>query len=130
MAFQDVSSSNKFKKLTELKEGESLTGYVVGASESTRLPGAFNLLMNIDGERFEVSAAGNVKYMIKDGKIKAGPLTRITRQADVKTKGKVATRYKVEQDLENVLTGIEVSSSVVTQAPKTSMSDKLAALKG
>lgn len=128
MAFQDVGAA-KFKKLTELKEGESLTGYVVGSSESTRLPGAFNLVMNIEGERFEVSAAGNVKYMIKDGKIQAGPLTRITRLADTKTKGKVATRYKVEQDMDDVLAGIS-QQPAATQAPKTSMAEKLASLKG
>jgi len=129
MAFQDVNSANKFKKLTELNEGESLTGYVLGSNESTRLPGAFNLLMNIEGEVISVSVAGNVKYMIKDGKITSGLLTRITREEDTKIKGKVATRFKVEQDPESVLEGF-VPQAVGTPTPKASMSEKLAALKG
>lgn len=128
MAFKDVNEGGKYSKLTDLKEGESLTGYVVGSSESTRIPGAWNLLMNIENERISVSVAGNVKYMLKDGKIAVGPLTRITRQEDTKVKGKVATRFKVEQDMDNVLEGSVLAQSA--PPPQTSMADKLKALKG
>jgi hypothetical protein len=126
MAFQNVDEKSNYKKLTELKTGESITGYVVGIEESTRLAGAWNLLMNIDGKRFSVSVAGNVKYLCIDKKLQVGPMTRITRKEDEKSKGKVATRYKVEQDLEDVIAGTEF----VQQAPKVSMADKLASLKG
>lgn len=129
MAFQDVGSAGaKFKKLTELKVGESITGYVTGTSESSRLPGAVNLNMNIEGEVYSVSVAGNVKYMIKDGKIANGLLTRITRQEDTKIKGKTATKFKVEQDPTSVLAGFQATSTTTT--PAKSMTDKLASLKG
>lgn len=125
MAFQEVAKG-KFKKLTELAIGESLTGYITGMGPSKGLEGAFNIDMNIDGEQFSVSAAGNVKYMVKDETLTVGVLTRITRQDDTKVKGKVATRFKVEQDKESRLEGF----TVPVAAAKTSMSDKLAALKG
>jgi hypothetical protein len=127
VAFQDVNSNTKFKKLTELAVGESLTGYPVGITESTKIVGALNLLMNIDGERISVSVAGNVKYMLKDNKINMGQLTRITRLEDSSVKGKKSTKFKVEQDPESVLEGIQATPPPPT---KTSMSDKLAALKG
>ena len=131
MAFKNVNEQTKFAKLTDLKVGESLTGYLTGISESSKIPGAFNLNIRSEGEDVSYSVAGNVKYMIKDNKLSVGANTRITREEDVKIKGKTATRFQVEQDLEDMLAGFSAQpQQAASQASTSSVSEKLKSLRG
>lgn len=113
MAFQDVRVGN-VKKVTDLAIGESLTGYVVRFEKSAKQSegkgagGASVLSMNIvmqdeKGEQILLFTAGNIKYLINDGKIKEGLLTMITRLPDTKRGGMKATDFKVQQDAEQTL---------------------------
>ena len=132
MAFQNVNEQGKFKKLTELAEGESLTGYFLGSKASTSIEGAVSLIMLIGDEKFFVSAAGNVKYMLADGKLTAGQNTRITRIEDRKVKGKKSTQFTVEQDPEDTVPGpFSVGTAPTTSKPavSSSVADKIAAMK-
>lgn len=131
MAFTDVSTKMEYLKLTDLEVGEAIEGYFLEGKASDRLEGAYNLIMMIGDERKSVSAAGNVKYLIIDGKLKGGLLTRITREEDTKNgKGKKVTRFKVEQDGEKVLTNYTVGLSTPHASPAASMADKIAKMKG
>ena len=129
MAFKNVNEQTKFAKLTDLKVGESITGYLTGISESSKIPGAFNLNIRSDGEDVSYSVAGNVKYMIKDNKLSVGANTRITREDDVKIKGKTATRFQVEQDMDDMLSGFSAQPQPASQ-PAASVSEKLKSLRG
>jgi len=126
MAFKEIADKMEFKKLTDLEEGDSLTGYLYDVQESSQIEGAYTLVMMIEGNKIGVSAAGNVKWAAKDGKLVNGANTRFTRQADTKSKGKKTTSFKIEQDLEDMLEGY-----VPRQAqPTASIADKIAKLKG
>lgn len=102
MAFQDVNqqASKEAVKLTGLKIGDTVTGFVVGFRESKQNPENQNILMREEnGEgTFYVYTAGNVKYLIKDGKIKSGLLTKIERIADKMVGGKKSSQFRVMQD--------------------------------
>jgi hypothetical protein len=131
MAFQDVSVGEA-KKLTGLKEGESITGYVIRFEESmqsktareedpTREP-EFNVIMQDQetGGTFLVYSAGNIKYIIKDRKMKVGLLTKITRIADKlvgKKMKKMSSQYKVEQDPSQTIDGGDDTLDAVAHAP-------------
>lgn len=134
MAFKDVNESSKFMALTSLEEGGSITGYVTGITDSTKIEGQKNLQMVIDGSKVTVATAGNVKYMLQDGKISIGPNTRITRLEDTKIKGKRATRYKVEQDFEDIFSGAALpsgsSAAPSTASSSSSVKEKIEKLKG
>jgi len=135
MAFKNVNEgqAGKFKKLTELEIGAALTGYYLGFKPSTTIEGALSLIMLIDGEKFLVSAAGNVKYNVMDGKLALGRNTKITRNEDVKVKGKKSTNFTVEQDADDT---IPVEAAPMTAAPQKatpssspSVAAKIAAMK-
>lgn len=133
MAFKSVSGKDQYKKLTELAVGESMVGYFLGKKDSTTIEGATNLIMVIENDRFLVSAAGNVKYLLMDGKLTPGQLTRITRQEDVKIKGKRATSFAVEQDADDTIavdTSLQVGTPPQNSKPISSVADKIAAMKG
>lgn len=132
MAFKDVGEKSDYKKLTDLKVGESITGYLVGFVASSKYPNQKNLVMNIDGNRTVVLAAGNMKYLIADGKVTAGLLTRITRKEDEKIKGMKASQFKVEQDAEDRMEILQTEASETTStksAATSPVADKIAALK-
>lgn len=140
MAFTDISKDagfeGGFKKLTGLKVGESITGYAVGVDESkhVRAPGALSLIMRIEGKRVSVSVAGNVKWLLKDGKIKTdGPNTKITRIADALSGGKLSTKFTVEQDFADVYSDNNVGVNTLTPINQAtagaSVADRIKALK-
>lgn len=133
MAFKNVNGdAGQFKKLTDLEVGGSITGYFLGTRVSTQIEGAVSLLMLIDGERFAVSAAGNVKYMLQDGKLYPGQNTRITRVDDKKVKGKKSTQFTVEQDAEDTVEVPAQIGTIPTRPAATtspSVADKIAAMK-
>jgi hypothetical protein len=116
MAFESVNKKINYKKLTDLKEGEQLTGYVTNITDSTKIEGQKNITMVIDGQETLVSPSGNVRYLLQDGKIALGALTRITRIADKMVKGKKSTQFDVEQDSESVYA--KASSAAVSASSK------------
>lgn len=129
MAFKTVGQGGiTFKKLTELAVGDSVTGYLLGIDESTKIEGAQNLRLRVDGATVSYSVAGNIKYMIRDGELVIGQNTRITRLEDRKIKGKKASNFSVEQDADDVVEGSTASASVASAA-KTSIAEKIKGLK-
>lgn len=131
MAFQSVDVKNKYVKLSELKVGASISGYMLGFEASTKNDGT-NMVMKIDGERVIIGAIGNIKYAVKDNKIKIGLNTRFTRLEDTKVKGKTATRFSIEQDPDDATTEVSVGQlmAAATTAPSASMAEKIKSLKG
>lgn len=132
MAFKNVNGEGKYKKLTDLKVGESLTGYFLGSRVSLTIEGAISLIMAIGDERFSVSSAGNVKYMLTDGKLVAGQNTRITRTEDKNVKGKKSTQFAVEQDPDDTIPVTEQIGALPAKQPAAisqSVADKIAAMK-
>lgn len=125
MGFSNIDGKVSFKKLGELKVGESITGYLMAITDSSKIEGLKNLVMRIDGQETLVGASGNIKYLIKDNKFKMLANTRITREEDIKIKGKNAYRFTVEQDMEDMFGG------AVIQAPvQSSVGEKLRSLRG
>ena len=129
MAFEDVNKKSSFTASSKIEIGGTVEGYVLGFKEGQYGP---IIQMQIDGEAVDMGTSGNLKYMVKDKKIKLGLLTRITRLADekVKASGKgpavTKTMFKVEQDPASALAGVsttEAASSV------DSFKEKIAALK-
>ncbi len=130
MAFQSVDVKNKYVKLSELKVGSSISGYMLGFEASTKNDGT-NMVMKIDGERVIIGAIGNIKYAVKDNKIKIGLNTRFTRLEDTKVKGKTATRFSIEQDPDDATTEVSVGQLMAAAtAPSASMAEKIKSLKG
>ena len=135
MAFQNVNSRSSGGratrdpiKLTGLKVGDSVTGHVLNFVDSLQNPDNKNILLQLeDGGTAYVYTAGNVKYMINDGKIQEGLLTRITRIDDKTVKGKRSSQFTVEQDADNT---IDVSSAIASSvaAAASSSNDSFAAI--
>jgi hypothetical protein len=133
MAFQDVSSFNDMLKLTGIGVGESVTGYLLGIKPSPK--GGFFLIMRIGEDTQDVTASGNIKYLVMDGALKLGLNTQITRQPDTKVKGMKSTSFQVQQDPDD-------SVAITELAPKAnlenaaaarsiqSVADKISAIKG
>lgn len=96
------------QKATEMEIGQSITGYLVEINEREGENGTMHsLIFKQDNKTLLFYPAGNIKYMIKDGKLKTGVLTRVTR-IDNKTVGKgkfkkESSQFKVEQDSTDVL---------------------------
>jgi hypothetical protein len=134
MAFKSVGNSGlTFKKLTDLETGESVTGYLLGIDESTKIEGAYNLRLRVDGTTISYSVAGNIKYMIKDGLLTIGQNTQITRLEDTKVKGKKASKFDVQQDAADTIAVNEAASSTASSSKPASSSagitDKIKSLK-
>ena len=107
MAFQNVNNksgggkaTSEAVKLTSLDIGASVTGYVLSFVPSLQNPDNQNIFMRSeDGEHtFYVYTAGNMKYLINDGKIEKGLLTKITRLENKNVKGKTSSQFEVLQD--------------------------------
>lgn len=105
MAFESVNKQvSGSKKVRDLEIGGELVGYVTGFEPSLQNPKNMNIIMRgEDGTTFRVYTAGNIKYMIKDGKIQTGLLTKIVRLADRNVKGMVSSQFDVLQDPESTL---------------------------
>lgn len=111
MAFQNVKNSapkatKEAVKLTQLPIGGEVTGYLVRMVPSTQNPDNMNFLFkSAEGgdDTFYVYTAGNIKYMIGDGLIKEGLLTKIVRLADKMVGGKKSSQFEVLQDPEATL---------------------------
>ena len=135
MAFQNVNQKSGGKatseavKLTGLKHGESVTGFIIGLVPSLQNPDVMNIFMRSEdgSQSFYVYTAGNVKYMIADGKLEIGLLTKITRLADKDIKGKKSSQFEVLQDPEqhvdeatlNALSEPPANATSANSAPAT-----------
>ena len=110
MAFVPVSNTNYFKA-TEIKVGESITGYLIGAVENRKFKGKFDILMGDQDQQtvYTLSTAGNLSYLAQDvanGKKAnyAGKLIRITRENNrVNKEGKEVSKFNVEVDSEQLM---------------------------
>lgn len=107
MAFTTVTGGGAdFVKATDLKVGESLTGWVTGYHNSAQYPDVNSLKMTLeDGKNIILNPAGNLKYF-KDDNRQLGVLYRFTRLEDYKTKrGVMSTKFEIEVDAENYADG-------------------------
>ena len=97
MAFQDVNqfSGKAMNPKNDLEVGQTIEGYVTGFGEGKHGP---IINMRIGDEAVAVFTTGNLRYLVKDGKIKTGLLTRITRTPDEKIKGMNSSQFSVLQD--------------------------------
>lgn len=133
MAFEKKGRGElTFKKLTDLEVGESVTGYLIGIDESTKIEGALNIRLRVNGKTVSYSVAGNVKYMIRDGELALGQNTRITRLEDTKVKGKKSSKFDVEQDASDVVSGSESlsqASNTGSTAKSNGIAEKIKGLK-
>src|SRR4051812_30846978 len=103
MAFQDKSQLKAIAG-TKMKTGETYEGYPVKFVQSHKYEGTNIIMKNKkSGELETFFTAGNFKYLITDGKIELGQLTRVTRLEDVKRKGKTSSNFKVEQDPDDMI---------------------------
>lgn len=153
MAFKNIKKERApvvfFNLKEELSVGDSMEGYLLNIENSRNYPGRFNLVMKVEGEEDNVviSAIGNIHYMVKDGVFTPGAKTRITREADKKTKNKEgksskSTQFLVEQDTEDLIeVGEQDELDFAATASreeeegeqgdqKESLADKLKKLKG
>lgn len=119
MAFKNVNQRFNIEgklALTELAIGASFTGHLLSVkkyfSEEYDREMISLLFKAEDGKTTVVYPAGNVKYMIQDGKLTIGQNTRITRRSDTKVKGKKSTNFAVEQDPDDTVNVDEVLASV------------------
>lgn len=128
MALRDVNEKVNIKKLTELKVGESLVGYLMSIDDNPKYEGQKQLIMKVGGERCIVPTVGNVKYAAADGKLSVGLKTVFTRLEDRKIKGKTATQFRIQQDDEDVLQSS--GSPSIAGTPASSIADKIKSLKG
>lgn len=130
MAFKNVNSRSEGEivKTTELKVGESLTGYVTAVNSYTYEGQQLHSLSMVkeDGTKITLRPSGNLRYMIADGKVKEGLLTRITRTADKKVKGKNSTQFEVEQDSESTYNELD-SAGITSDIPAAKGTSSVAA---
>lgn len=131
MAFQDVSARNFVNLKNTLKVGEAYEGYVVKFTTSKlKDKDVTNIVMQnaASGETETLGAQGNLRYMVEDGKIETGQLTRITRIADKKVGGLMSSQFRVEQDPEDVLSDeqFEKIESADLSSPSPARVDKKA----
>jgi hypothetical protein len=125
MAFQNRSDKKSALSIVEtLAVGESLTGYYLG-NETVAIEDreAQILKMRINGESVNYFAAGNLKYLVIDGKLVAGQNTRITRNKDGKNKrGAKVSSFTVEQDPSDVVAGMEATAATASSTTTSSSS--------
>lgn len=111
MAFQNVNQG-KFVQGTAMKEGEVYEGYVLGFQKSQQYEAINVIMQNAEtGDRELFFTAGNLKYIVQDGKLITGQLTRITRLADKSVKGKKSSQFLVEQDADDTV-GAEAYANI------------------
>ena len=106
MAMEDVGKGD-VKKLIDIGVGNSISGYVVKIIPSKDYEGQLNFVMRDKetGKETLWFSAGNVRYMLQDGKIKLGRFTTI-KLLDVKTAKNKRSKFQVLQDPDDVVTGL------------------------
>jgi hypothetical protein len=121
MALVDISGGNGFNLKENLKVGDQLAGFVLGFTDGKHGQN-ISFRREDTGEEITVFGQGNLKYDIRDGRIKVGLYTVITRLDDEKVKGMTSTKYKTQQDPErSVATELleQIATPPVQAAPAT-----------
>lgn len=120
MAFKNVNTffSGRTIKAKDLEIGEPIVGHVIRIEQYTNAQNqSFNnfvMRMQDSGEDVMIQTCGTLSYAVKDGKVKVGLLTQVTKTAD--KSAKVArTQFEVLQDDEDV---IDVEAAPAKQAPQ------------
>jgi hypothetical protein len=134
MAFKDVNDSfDTKKKATELEVGEEfLAGYLMKISVRENEEGKemLSFLFKQGDKVLLFYPAGNIKYLVAEGKIKEGFNTKIIRVDDKMVgKGKFkknSSQFKVQQDPDDVLEGYGPRSVTpgLTSKPATNFAEK------
>jgi hypothetical protein len=126
MAFKSVNS-NKYEgevvKAIDMEIGEPLTAYVTGIDSYEYDGKDFNnlLMQREDGSEFKLLTCGNLAYNVKDGKLKVGLLTQITKTADKGGQVK-RTTFDVQQDAEKTIAVVDALDKALGQgAPMSAM---------
>lgn len=123
MGFEPIGSGGgPTKKALDIPVGGELVAYMVGVKETQGKFGEQTNLVMQDpesGEQFMLYTAGTLAYAAKDGRIKAGLLTKIVRKGDERRKAKNNSSYttSVFEVLQDPSTRIEVASSAATALP-------------
>lgn len=129
MAFKKVNSGGTLIRSATLEVGNSITGYVTGfptftpkqRSEGEEVRVQTNISMTLaeeytgligseaneqeltlpKGTQVTVGSSGNIGFILQDGLVKSGFLTRITKIAN--KSGKKGAKFEIEQDEEREL---------------------------
>lgn len=127
MAYKTVlENSNNYLKSSELQEGASIEGYLLGTEESKF---GFNIkLLTANNKVLSVTPHGNLKKIeeeVDNGEIVPFLLTRITRtgsytsktQVDPKTKEfRIVPTFKVDQDADSSITEADAKVALASDA--------------
>lgn len=135
MAFKTLSTKKiaETKKPKDLDVGESIEGYLVRFEESKKYEGTTSLIMQgEDGEQFRVSPHGNIKWLIRDGALTVGLMTKITKTGNTTTKGMKSSTFDVAQDDEDFLdeAALSTPSSDASRSTSTAAVSRVNALAG
>ena len=98
MGYQPIKAAGAEdrRKSTDMAVGDYFEGYVIGLPETNGDFGEQTNVLMQDAETeetFLVYTAGSLKYDARDGRIKLGLKTKITRLADEKRKSKAGKSY-------------------------------------
>ena len=125
MAFKTVmDNTSNYIKSSDLQEGQSIEGYLLGTEESKY---GFNIkLLTANNKVLSVTPHGNLKNTeekVDNGEIVLNLLTRITRtgsytskkQVDPKTKDfRVVPTFKVDQDADSSISDAEAKAAIAS----------------
>lgn len=88
--------NNKLLKTSALEDGQSIAGTLLAIRESSKFPGSFILAMRgLNGDTFDVATSGNLKYVIRDGKLEVGRTYNITKAGTKLIKGRASAQFNV-----------------------------------
>lgn len=99
-------------KATEIEQGDSITGVLVGFKENQY--GKHNILMTVDNQTVEIMVAGNLRFVKDDldkGKLKLYQPTTITRVEDKDINGYSTSQFKTTQEGQTLKTHAVISQS-------------------
>lgn len=133
MAFKNVggSTTKEAVALTKIKQGESVIGYVTGFAVSKHNVDAYNMIFTSEDKKdtFFVYSGGNIRFLINDGKIQPGLLTKVTRIADKMVQGKKSSQFTVEQDADSrIETTATIPARSTTAVDKQAVKNQAAAI--
>ncbi len=123
-----TGGSNPFQNV-----GDTVTGYVTGFPVGGKFNSTNIQMKGEDGVERVIFSAGNLKYVIADGKIELGQYTVITRIADKHSAklGRAVVQFSVAQDPEKTIPTNDLDRTLGTTPPAalTDVSARVAALK-
>lgn len=105
MALRDVSEGNFFK-LNGMKQGETYKCYTVREVDVEFDGRASKNVIVVNAETNEeqtIGTPGNLKYLVKNGKLEMGVYTEITRIEDKKYGKLTGSQFTVAQDSDRTL---------------------------